>query len=217
VTTLSRSPSIVLVLWLAACGSAGEPSADHSHCEHHATPETSAPPVTEVPDGRSLQQLDGALSLRDQRGEPFALGALAGRPVLVTFFYGGCTTMCPLILSDVQRIVGTVPEESRRELEVVLVTIDPTHDTPERLRAIAEERGLPPGFHLVGGDESSIRTLASTLGMTYRALPDGSFAHAALYTVLDRGGVVAHQLEGTGRPLAEIVTAITRVTSHAPS
>lgn len=164
-------------------------------------------------DGASLFHLDADLALRDQRDAPFRLEVLRGRPTLITFFYGGCTTMCPLIVADVRRIVGALPEEVRRETQVVVVTIDPARDTPERLRELATERAMPGDWHLVGGDEGSIRALASTLGMTYRRLPDGSFAHAALYTVLDGEGRIAHQIESTGQPIEATVEALVRAAS----
>lgn len=212
-----RSLGLVLALTIAGCGSSEEGDhaghheaaghAEHAHHAHHAehaAPEASAPAL----DGRSLHHLDADLALVDQHAAPFALASLEGRPTLVTFFYGGCTTMCPLIFSDVRRIVDALPEADRERVGVVLVTIDPVRDTPERLRALATERELPASWRLVSGDEGSIRVLAATLGMTYRALPDGSFAHAALYTVIDSQGRVVEQLDGVGRPIEGIVSSV---------
>ena len=168
-------------------------------------------------DGASLFHLDPDLALRDQQGAPFALESLRGRPTVITFFYGGCTTMCPLIISDVHRILGALPEATRAQTSVVVVTIDPARATPERLRELASERAMPSEWRLVGGDEGSVRALASTLGMTYRRMPDGSFAHAALYTVLDRAGRIAHQLDGPGRAIADLARALLRAASAGPS
>lgn len=221
-----RRPMIVgLALALGACGGQETEAAScHSPAEGHAAHEehaahTGVPIAAGQPtlDGASLFHLDADLSLRDQHDAPFALESLRGRPTLITFFYGGCTTMCPLIVADVHRIVSALPEDARGETRVVLVTIDPERDTPERLRAIASERAMPESWHLVGGDEGSIRSLASTLGMTYRRLPDGSFAHAALYTVLDREGRIAHQLDGTGQSIDEIAGALRRAVGPGPS
>lgn len=218
--------SIVLIaLSLTALGCGGEEHThDHSHCdtaqagraqaEHahgdHATHAAEAEEGSphDALDGQSLFHLDEDLSLVDQAGEPFALRSLEARPTLITFFYGGCTTMCPLIISDVRRIVDAMPEAERAGVSVVLVTIDPERDTPERLRQLASERSLPAEWRLVGGDPASIRTLASTLGMSYRALPDGSFAHGALYTALDGQGRVVRQIDGLGRPIEELSLAL---------
>lgn len=229
------------MLLLAGCGSADrvEPAAhgehahpaveasheDHAahanhaahadHAAHGSTVQPAAAPT--LPPGDSLFHLDPELALIDQLETPFTLAQLGGRPALITFFYGGCTTMCPLIVSDVHRTVDALPEAERGALTVVLVTIDPERDTPARLRGLAEERGMPSSWRLVSGSPADVRTLASTLGMTYREMPDGSFAHAALYTVVDREGRIAHQAEGVGRPIEETAAALRRQIANDPS
>ncbi len=228
----------VLSLCLAACGTSPEGAARRgsegrahgTSVEDPARPPASATtgavpsaPARRVEpasagaeaDGHSLRHLDAELALVDQRGARFTLGSLAGKPTLLTFFYSTCTTMCPLILSDVKRIVAALPVEERDSLHVVLLTIDPARDTAARLRAVAAERALPPSWSLVTGDASSIRTVAATVGMTYRPLPDGTFAHAALYTVLGPSGRVVHQLEGTGRSVEETAAVLSRLLGGA--
>ncbi len=216
--------SILLLLSLAACGTTHD-DAPHAPHEMPATPAAPANPAEHAhpaappasPDGRSLWNLDADLTLVDQTGAPFALASLAGKPTLLTFFYSGCTTMCPLIVTDVKRIEAAVPAALRERVNVVFITIDPEHDTAPRLLAVAAERSMPARWRLVTGDASSIRTVASTVGMTYRALPSGEFAHAALYTVLGPDGRVVHQLAGTGASIDETVATLTRLAEHDPS
>lgn len=217
---MTKLLSLVLLLWLAGCGSShGD---DDPHAGHHMASSEGTPPAPSAQrrapalHGQSLEHLDPDLSLVDQHGARLSFAALAGRPVLLTFFYSGCTTMCPLIVTDVKRIEAALTAAERERLTVVLVTIDPTRDTIEQLPAIATARAIPTRWRLVTGDEGSVRALASTLGMTYRALPDGSFAHAALYTVLDAEGRVAHQLEGTGQPIEELVALLQRFLGSTP-
>jgi protein SCO1/2 len=220
---LSMTWVALIALSLTTLGCGGEEAHDHSHCdtaqannaqaEHaghgeHAMHAAEGEGAQDALDGQSLFHLDEDLSLVDQAGEPFPLRSLEARPTLITFFYGGCTTMCPLIISDVRRIVDAMPATERAGVNVVLVTIDPARDTPERLRELAAERSIPAEWRLVGGDAASIRTLASTLGMSYRPLPDGSFAHGALFTALDGEGRVVRQIDGLGRPIEELSLAL---------
>lgn len=224
--TPGSSTLLLLSLSLAACGSPDDGDSARGQRLRSAAPaepqngspvhderalRAPTPPVAPTLDGHSLQHLDADVSLVDQRGARFTLASLAGRPTLLAFFYSGCTTMCPLIITDVKRIVAAIPEARRDQLNVVLLSIDPERDSPARLRAVAVERALPSRWHLVTGDEASIRTVASTVGMTYRRLPDGDFAHSALYTVLDAEARVSHQMEGTGRPIEEIAAVLTRL------
>lgn len=158
-------------------------------------------------DERSLFRLD--LSLEDQAGQPFTLVSRRGQPVLLTFFYASCDTMCPLILSDLQRIEAGLTPAARAALRVVVVSIDPEHDDVAHLASVARERGLPlDRWSLVRGSERDVRTLASTLGMTYRRTTDGGYAHAALFTLLDGEGRVVTQISGTGRTVAPLVEGV---------
>ena len=208
-------PLLACALVLTACGSAEsaapalEEGNPHEAHEAHERELPATPADERDDDDMSLFLLE--LALEDQRGQPFQLSTLRGHPVLLTFFYASCQTMCPLILSEVRGVESALSEEARAELRVVVVTIDPAHDTAARLAEVAVERGLPPErWSLVRGSEDDVRTLASTLGMNYRPTPDG-FAHGALLSVLDERGVVVTQSIGTGQPLEPLVSAITAI------
>ena len=54
---------------------------------------------------------------------------LAGRPVVVTFAYAHCTTICPVIVSEV---LGARDKLALHKPVVLIVTLDPWRDTPAR-------------------------------------------------------------------------------------
>ena len=208
-----RSWLLLGSLVLAACGGedaeASPPSTETVSAPSELA--TGAQPPSD--DEMSLFQLE--LALEDQDGRPFRLEQLRGHPVLLTFFYASCDTMCPMIVSDARAVEAAVPEAERGALRVVRVTIDPAHDTAARLRETASERGLPlDRWTLVRGSEADVRTLASTLGMNYRPTPDG-FAHNAILTILDGRGVVAAQSLGTGQPVEPLVGGIVEIARSA--
>jgi protein SCO1/2 len=81
------------------------------------------------------------------------------------------------------------------------VSIDPEHDTPEALRALARARGLDPSrWRLLGAPDDTVREVAAVLGIRYRRLADGSFNHSSVITLLDRAGVIQARVEGLGQP-----------------
>lgn len=209
-------------LALSGCGGDTEQQTERAESEAtSAAATTGAAPSTASAEGASdelsdddlsLRVLDPALSLEDQDGQPFAFERVAGHPVLLSFFYARCDTMCPLIVSDLRAVEASLPDEVRAEVRVVLVTIDPRHDTKERLREVMQERNLPTDrWSLVRGSDDDVRTLASTVGMNYRPIPNGEFAHNATLIVLDDHGVVRAQTLGTGRPVEPLVEALTRI------
>jgi protein SCO1/2 len=79
-----------------------------------------------------------------------------GRPVVLSFIYTSCTTVCPMIsatLARLQRKLGP----ARDQVHLVSITIDPEFDTPARLREYAKKLGAGPEWHHYSG------TLAASL------------------------------------------------------
>ncbi|HKO56951.1 MAG TPA: SCO family protein [Thermoanaerobaculia bacterium] len=99
----------------------------------------------------------------DQSGQAlhFHRDLIAGRVVVVAFFFTSCEEACPIVahtLVGLQRALG-----DRRDVSIVSVSLDPEHDTPERLAAWARRFGVRPGWTLVTGPPSSLRRLAKTM------------------------------------------------------
>jgi protein SCO1/2 len=125
-------------------------SAD-SHAHHHmkrpaitSTADYALPAVTLVRD-------DGqTVSLRNELDD--------GRPVVLTFIYTSCTSICPLVsqtLSQLQSELGP----ARNRVHMVSISIDPEHDTPSRLREYATKFGAGPSWqHYTGTVAASIAT-----------------------------------------------------------
>jgi protein SCO1/2 len=129
-------------------------------------------------------------------------------------FYGSCTTVCPLILHDLARIDEAVGSD---RLRVAVATFDPERDTAERLRALRTERDMDAArWKLLRGDEDGTRDLAMSLGIQYRKLPDGEFAHSALIVLLDGEGHVVERHEGLGRPLDAVIARARTLVGGSP-
>ncbi|MCP3973155.1 MAG: SCO family protein [bacterium] len=74
-----------------------------------------------------------------------------GKPVLLNFIFTTCTTICPVLsatFSQVQKHLGGDVDEVR----MISITIDPEHDTPERLEAYAARFGAGPQWQFLTGD-----------------------------------------------------------------
>ena len=91
----------------------------------------------------------------------------------------------------------------------MLVTFDPERDTVERLRTLATERSMPtPRWTLLRASDDATRELAIALGVQYRRVADGQFAHSALMTLLDAEGRISTQREGLDTPIDPLVARI---------
>ena len=159
---------------------------------------------------RSLYQIEGAWT--DQDGHAVELGSLRGAPVVIVLFYGTCDSVCPTVVRNVKKLEGMLSEADRARTRFVLVTIDPSVDTPEHLRAYADENGLDAErWRLLNGGPDQVRVLANALGVKYRAKGNGQYSHTVRITLLDREGAVVDRVdgvEGSVAPLAERIAGL---------
>jgi protein SCO1/2 len=164
--------------------------------------------------GLSVWQLEGRWA-RAGDGE-IELAALRGEPALLLLFYGTCQSICPALVHDLQTIEQELPPAARAQLRFVLVTIDPEHDTVERLAGLARDKGLDPErWALLRGTPDQVRELAAAVGVRYRATGNGQFAHTARIVLLDRDGVEREHWDGLDRPLDPIVSAATELAGRS--
>ena len=76
----------------------------------------------------------GPFTLVDDQGRTRHADSFHGRYMLVFFGYTHCTDVCPQTLTEISEALDTVDPDAKR-IQPLFVTIDPTHDTPARLRA----------------------------------------------------------------------------------
>lgn len=83
-----------------------------------------------------LGQLEN-VELVDQHERPFGLDRLDGRVWVVDFIFTSCRVYCPL-LTEKMRGVREKLADVRQEVGFLSVSVDPTHDRPDVLRAYAK-------------------------------------------------------------------------------
>ncbi|MBN3753573.1 redoxin domain-containing protein [Paraburkholderia sp. Tr-20389] len=114
------------------------------HAHHHdmapgttrTTADYALPPVTLVrDDGKSV-------SLADELND--------GRPVVLTFIYTSCTTICPMVTQTFEQLQEQLGSE-RDKVHIVSISIDPEQDTPARLKSYAERFGAGPEWQYYTG------------------------------------------------------------------
>ena len=106
-----------------------------------------------------------ALQLVDQDGQAFDTRDLRGRWHLLFLGFTACPDVCPTTLSDLRRLLGRLQPEVRERVQVVLVSVDPARDTPERLKQyLAYYRS---GFKGLTGELSELTKLSKALGLPF--------------------------------------------------
>jgi protein SCO1/2 len=169
-----------------------------------------AVPALAAPTGdpsTSLYQLEVPLTAQD--GRAVGLDLYRGHRVLVTMFYSGCQATCPLIIDTLRAVENKLDSARLRDVRVLLVSIDPEHDTPEALAATARERRVDTTrWTLARADEGAVRLIAAALGVQYRRLPNGQYSHATQISVLDEKGNIVAQSTQLGRADENLIAAL---------
>jgi protein SCO1/2 len=123
-------------------------------------------------------------------GGPVRLADLRGKVVVLFFGYTFCPDVCPTTMVRLGRALELLGKDAER-VQVVMISVDPERDTPERLGPYA--RAFHPSFLGLTGTREEIDAVASAYGI-YHAKAEGSAAtgylvdHTANVLVLDRSG-----------------------------
>ena len=162
--------------------------------------------VTDAPVSGMPRRVDRDLprmSLVDQLGMRNSLAQLRGRPALVTFAFGHCAEICPLIVSDLRtarRVAG------RSDVPLVVITLDPWRDTPERLPALARHWGLERSDRVLSGSVTEVEASLDALGITRRRNETtGDVYHATTVLILDARGRIGWRVDGGSGGVADVL------------
>jgi cytochrome oxidase Cu insertion factor (SCO1/SenC/PrrC family) len=144
------------------------------------------------------------LALTDQHGELFDLQSLVGRPVIVTFAFAHCETICPTLVRDVLRARR---DAGREDIPLVVVTVDPWRDVPSRLPAIAAAWDLASNDRVLSGAIDSVNHALDVWGVgRSRSDTTGDLSHAAVVVLVDRTARRARRLDGAWERLAGLLS-----------
>jgi cytochrome oxidase Cu insertion factor (SCO1/SenC/PrrC family) len=131
---------------------------------------------------------------------------LRGRPVLVTFAYAHCETVCPLVVNHALAAQAALRAELNAPA-VVIVTLDPWRDTPSRLAAMAGAWRLPAQDAWVfGGEVAAVEAALDAWEIPRRRDPlTGEVTHPALVYIVDATGQIAYAATGGAEAIAELL------------
>jgi cytochrome oxidase Cu insertion factor (SCO1/SenC/PrrC family) len=128
----------------------------------------------------------GAVHWVDADGATHTLDDYRGRPVVITMSYTACRKTCSssmLVLREMQSILA----RRGRDAAFVVVSYDPSHDSPAEWRRYREARKLPASWHFLSGTELDTRRLADFLELKYWVY-DEHVMHDFRIVVFDENG-----------------------------
>jgi protein SCO1/2 len=142
-----------------------------------------------LPQSRTLPEL----RLTNQDGDEVAVDQLRDRWSLLFFGYTFCPDICPATLAQLRHLRGQLPEETRANLRIVLVSVDPNRDTPQQLKKYLGY--FDADFIGLTGEEETLQKFANAVSIPY--IPADTSQDD--YTVDHSGNLVILGPDGTQR------------------
>ncbi len=144
-----------------------------------------------------------------QDNKKIELKELKGDVLVMVMIYTSCKAACPRLVADMRDIETQIPESKKENVKLLLVSIDPETDTPERLKKFSIENEMESDQWLfLRGTKSDTREFAAVLAVNYKKISPMDFSHSNIISVFDQGGELVHQQEGLGVNNKETVDKI---------
>jgi protein SCO1/2 len=188
---------LLAAVCLAFCGACGKSGADFESAGRSiegAAPAPTAASRSSIPEpNRSIGVGDTVpdFTLTDQNGAKVRLMQFRGEPVGVTFLYTTCPDVnaCPMTTAKFSRLDVMLREKKFGHL--LVVTVDPEHDTPSVLREYAEKAGADAKrWSFLTGAPSAVADVASHFGVLY-SRQGAQVLHQQAVAVVDAEGRLA--------------------------
>jgi protein SCO1/2 len=102
------------------------------------------------------------IELTKSNGEKFRLSDQKGKIVLLIFGFTTCTDFCPTTLAELKQVLDDLGDKAK-SIQVVLVSVDPEHDTPEKTQQYVEH--FSEGFIGLSGPINELQSIWDKYGV----------------------------------------------------
>lgn len=146
---------------------------------------------------------------KNQHGKEMQLKDLHGKTLVVVMIYTSCKSACPILVSKMKHIEAKIPRKDIENVNLVLITIDPTNDVPEKLLAFSKKNGMDgPQWTFLTSNEDDTQQLANVLAMKYKKIDPIDFSHSNIITVFNPLGEMVSQEEGLEINVERVVSNV---------
>ncbi|WP_286969446.1 SCO family protein [Flavobacterium sp. UBA4854] len=134
-----------------------------------------------------------------QNGKDIELKSLRGNVLVMVMIYTSCKAACPRLVADMRDIESKLEKQTKEHVKLILVSIDPNTDTPEKLKSFAIENKMnqDPWIFLRSSEENT-REFAAVLAVNYKKISPIDFSHSNIISVFNPEGELVFQQEGLG-------------------
>ena len=132
------------------------PAEPHDHSHMSNTAEASSPAQKYFTDVELINQ--------DGKKVHFYSDVLKGKTVIVNAFFTSCTSVCPPMNRNMEKIQEALGDRVGRDVFLVSMTVDPETDTPARMKEYAKKFHAGPGWLFLTGKKENLDWALYKLG-----------------------------------------------------
>ena len=107
---------------------------------------------------------DVELINQDGKKVRFYSDVLKGKTVIVNAFFTSCTSVCPPMNRNMEKIQEALGDRVGRDVFLVSMTVDPENDTPARMKEYAKKFHAGPGWLFLTGKKENLDWALYKLG-----------------------------------------------------
>jgi protein SCO1/2 len=98
------------------------------------------------------------VELLDQDGRKvrFYTDMLKGKTVVINAFFTTCTSVCPPMNRNLEKVQEALGDRLGKDVFIVSISVDPTTDTPPRLKEYAQRFHAKPGWTFLTGKKENV-------------------------------------------------------------
>jgi protein SCO1 len=160
---------------------------------------------------RAVPAALAGVTLTDQDGKPLGANELGGKPLVVSFMFTSCPSVCPRQTRALSQVRRGLSSWARERVQLLSLSVDPEHDTPAKLREFALENGADlEGWAFARSSADGTRTLTTRLAAFDAGTGSEPSGHSTAAYLFDARGTLL-QRYGGAIDVARLTREIERV------
>lgn len=143
-----------------------------------------------------------------QNKDSISLKDLSNKITVAAMVFTHCESACPRIVADLQRIEKAFTNEELKNIQFLLISMDPERDTPARFVEFAKEHQLNDNWICISSSGEATMEMANVLNVRIKKLSDGGFDHSNMIHLIDKNGNIVFQQNGLEQEPNQIIAII---------
>ena len=128
-------------------------------------------------------------SLKDVNNEPITEKSFQGPLTAIFFGFTNCPDVCPMTLSNLDRVIEKLDVKDNKKLKIFFVSIDPERDSPQIIKDYLDS--FKNKIYGITGDPQKVFLLSKSWGVLSEKIfnEDGTYLinHSSSILLLDKG------------------------------